>query len=276
MEAFKSFEIKRFENEQWNTLDDTLSIEEALQIRIEHTVGNIRKNEALSITMRTPGDDFELAAGLLYSEGIIDDRDQIIDINYCGEKSEGNQYHNTVTVNIEPSFTLDLEKSQRRFLSNSSCGICGKINHDQLITHSTLENENPWLTEQLVFKVIEQLKTDQIQFAHSGANHAAALYNQKAECEVLKEDIGRHNALDKLIGSLFLESAFAKKKILVLSGRNSYEMMSKAAIAKISVVLSIGAPTSLAVDLAKLYNITLIGFIKKNKFNTYNGWERFV
>ncbi len=276
MEAFKSFEIDRFENKQYSTVDDTLSIEEALQIRIEHTVEGVRINEALSLTMRTPGDDFELAAGLLYSEGILDDRDQIIDINYCGEKSEGNAYHNTVTVNIEPSYTLDLEKSQRRFLSNSSCGICGKIDHDQLITQNALEIEEPWLTEQLVFDVIESLKKDQIQFAHSGANHAAALYNTDAKCEVLKEDIGRHNALDKLIGSLFLESAFAKQKVLVLSGRNSYEMMSKTAIAKISVVLSIGAPTSLAVDLAKLYNITLIGFIKKNKFNIYNGRDRFI
>jgi len=276
VEAFKSFEIDRFENKQYSTVDDTLSIEEALQIRIEHTVEGVRINEALSLTMRTPGDDFELAAGLLYSEGILDDRDQIIDINYCGEKSEGNAYHNTVTVNIEPSYTLDLEKSQRRFLSNSSCGICGKIDHDQLITQNALEIEEPWLTEQLVFDVIESLKKDQIQFAHSGANHAAALYNTDAKCEVLKEDIGRHNALDKLIGSLFLESAFAKQKVLVLSGRNSYEMMSKTAIAKISVVLSIGAPTSLAVDLAKLYNITLIGFIKKNKFNIYNGRDRFI
>lgn len=274
--SFFSQSIQRYQKKAWTQTEDELSIEEPLEIRLEHSQNGVRQIDSISITMRTPGHDFELAAGFLFVENIIDDPNDIIEIDYCGEKEGDLELYNNVKVSISPDVTVDLEKLQRHFFTNSSCGICGKSSLEQIRTHcSPITDSTPLITPEQILKCPEYLYQKQSNFSKTGGLHASALFDLDLNIVECFEDVGRHNALDKLIGCLWLSQRLPiEQKILLLSGRTSFELVQKASRAHIPIILSIGAPSNLAVQMAIDFNITLIGFITKDKFNVYNGAER--
>lgn len=249
--------------------DDQLAVEEPLEIRL--VAG--KSHRAVSITMRTPGHDSELAAGFLFTEGILKDPSQILSIKHCGRFPSN---RNTIRVDIGAFDGIDLERLKRNFYTTSSCGVCGKSSLEALRGAGIEPIE--W-TGQLDCAVIESLpaKARELQdnFSATGGLHAAALFDQYGGLIAIREDVGRHNALDKLVGSAFLESRLPlSEHLLLLSGRASFELIQKAAAAGIGVVGAVGAPSSLAVEAAKEFGITLAGFVRDRRFNVYSNEHR--
>jgi FdhD protein len=242
------------------TAQDFIAVEEPLQIR---TAGR-----ALAVTMRTPGHDFELAAGFLFTEGLIETPDQIRDIRQDGRGIV------EITLAGEP----DLERSSRSFYMSSSCGICGKTSVDALkLTCAPLARGSLRLSSADITALPGKLRQAQAGFEHTGALHAAALFDSRGELMSLREDVGRHNALDKLIGAEFLNGRVPlNEKMLMLSGRISFELVQKALRAGIAVVAAVGAPSSLAIETALRFQMTLVGFVRDGRFNVYAGSERLI
>ena len=250
--------------------DDKLAVEEPLEIKLLY--GNIdnRTNKSISVTMRTPGNDEELGAGFLFTEGIIKNRGQISGIS-CDPA--GNKVLITLSENEKPS----LQKTERNFYTTSSCGVCGKASIDAIKTISIYKNETDAvrLKTELFYGLNDALRKNQSVFESTGGLHASALFDLEGSFIMLHEDVGRHNALDKVIGAAFLNKELPlNKHILLLSGRASFELIQKAAMAGIKIIAAVGAPSSLAVGLAKDSGITLIGFLKNNRFNIYSGEQR--
>jgi FdhD protein len=257
--------------------NDILAVEEPLEIRLAYGSPNSLITQNLAVTMRTPGNDEELALGFIFTEGIIT-RDTDIDriehvFTNC---SENNQ--NIIQVILNDVVIPNLLHAERNFYTTSSCGVCGKTSIQAIRTVSSFATEpldcepiHPGLISSLPDKLAEQ----QQLFAATGGLHAAALFNNEGNLIFIREDVGRHNALDKLIGtSLNAKILPLTKSILLLSGRASFELVQKAAMAGIPVIAAVGAPSSLAVSLAKEFGITLIGFLRNNRFNIYSGEER--
>jgi FdhD protein len=255
---------------------DFLAIEEPLEIRLGFIENGKRTHKAVSITMRTPGNDFELAAGFLFTEGILQTRDQIISIKHCG-KFPNNQ--NTVRIEFSDKTSIDFAKLQRNFYTTSSCGVCGKSSLESLATGATAieQMDFPRVESNIINQLSSKVRNAQEVFEATGGLHAAALFNISGELIDIKEDVGRHNAVDKLIGSQFLKGEIPlDDKILFLSGRASFELLQKAVMAKISIVCAVGAPSSLAVEAAKEFGVTLLGFIRDGRFNIYCGEQRLI
>ncbi len=253
---------------------DTLAVEEPLEIRLGFVAGNQLTIRAISITMRTPKNDFELAAGFLYTEGIISDRNQILAIKYCGKPG---MPENTVRIDLHRDVEIDFQRLERNFYTTSSCGVCGKTSLDALATgaESIANRLLPKISTRVINRFPETLRRSQTVFDQTGGLHAAALFDVRGALVDLKEDIGRHNAVDKLVGNQFLAGELPlDDKVLFLSGRASFELLQKAVMAKIPIVCSIGAPSSLAVEAAKNFGVTLIGFVRENRCNVYSGIER--
>lgn len=255
---------------------DALAVEEPLEIRLGFNDGGKQTHKAVSITMRTPGNDFELAAGFLFTEGIFESASQIVSIKHCG-KFPNNQ--NTVRIDLTADAEIDLKKLERNFYMTSSCGVCGKSSLEALAVRAEpIERKDfPLISAEIIHGLPEKLLRKQTIFGETGGLHAAALFDAAGNLLDLREDVGRHNALDKLIGARFL----AKKlplpdKILFLSGRGSFELMQKAAAAGIPVVAAVGAPSSLAVEAAREFGITLLGFVRDDRFNIYTGEKRII
>ncbi|MEZ5344647.1 MAG: formate dehydrogenase accessory sulfurtransferase FdhD [Pyrinomonadaceae bacterium] len=256
--------------------EDSLAVEEPLEIRIGYYSEDIFRHKAISITMRTPGNDFELAAGFLFTEGVIRSADQIQSIKYCGKPD---QPKNTVRVDLKPGTNIDLKKMERHFYTTSSCGVCGKSSLDALSTGAQPIAVNGFsgLTSELVGTLPEKLKKAQTLFNATGGLHAAGLFSTEGQLRFLNEDVGRHNALDKLIGSALLDNRLPlSNSVLFLSGRASFELVQKAVTAKIPVIAAVSAPSSLAVAAAKEFNISLLGFVRNGSFNIYSGAERII
>jgi FdhD protein len=249
---------------------DLLATEEPLEIRLRWQVEGVWQEEPLTITMRTPGHDLELAAGLLYSEGIVRRREHIASLA-VGDNS------NSVVAVLAPGHQLDLKRYQRHFYSTSSCGVCGKmaIESLQLLYRPVLPAAVASLQPVMVQALPEKLRAAQALFAGTGGVHAAGLFSATGELLVLREDIGRHNAVDKLLGArLLADDVCMDDTVLLVSGRAGFEVVQKALAANIAVLLAVGAPTSLAVDMAQAAGMTLVGFLKKTGFNCYSGAER--
>jgi len=264
-------EIIRFENGQLQSKQDVLSIEDPLEIRVSHRE-IINK---VAITMRTPGFDKELAVGFLFTEGLIKNADVIENIQISNHPEEGQ----IVKVKIQDSFDFSMEKIQRNFYTTSSCGVCGKASIESVRTACEISNpQNNFKVEsRLLTDLPEKLKNTQESFSHTGGIHACAIFTNLGKFVASFEDVGRHNALDKLIGSRLLEKNIPiDNSILLLSGRASFELIQKAAMAGISMICAIGAPSSLAVDLAEDLKICLVGFLKENRFNVYTEFNRIV
>ena len=221
--------------------------------------------------MRTPGHDMELAAGFLFTEGIIRNNREIL----CIEQEDSDK--NRIMVALQPNIKINLKNTERNFYTTSSCGVCGKSSIDAIKTVSAYKNEpdNISLKAELFYTIHEILRNRQAIFDSTGGLHAAALFDLQGNFLMLREDVGRHNALDKLIGvSLLNEQLPLCNNILLLSGRASFELIQKASMAGIKVITAVGAPSSLAVELAKECGITLIGFLRNERFNIYSGEQR--
>ena len=251
--------------------EDLVVVEEPLQIILTH---NERQNPApqtqpLTLTMRTPGNDFELAIGLLLAEGIIHQYTDVKRIWHC---QQAEPPENTVKVQLDPKIDLDLGKLQRQFLSTSSCGVCGKQNLEALEPkiYYNLKVNNLQVSSSIINSLNETLLSRQLSFRYTGAIHAAALFNRFGELDIIREDIGRHNAMDKVIGAALASRKFPlAESILFLSSRISFELVQKALMAGIPILAAVGAPSSLAVSLAERYGLTLIGFVRGDRFNVY-------
>lgn len=273
---FYQSEISRVEqNDLHQNITDTLAVEEPLEIRLGFLENNKLIHKAVSITMRTPGNDFELAAGFLFTEGILQKKSQIKAIKHCG-KFPNNQ--NTVRLDLEENAEVNIKKLTRNFYTTSSCGVCGKSSLEALNIAGARAIEQtgfPKVSAEIVHTLPKKLLENQIVFDATGGLHAAALFDAAGNLIELREDVGRHNAVDKLIGKQFLENALPlADKILFLSGRASFELIQKAVMANIPIICAVGAPSSLAVEAAKEFNITLLGFVRDGRFNIYSGEKR--
>ena len=256
---------------------DALAVEEPLEIRLGFIESGVVKHKSVSITMRTPGDDFELAAGFLFTEGIIKSLEQIKQIKHCGVPAKGGVYDNTVRVDLRVDVVIDFKKLERHFYTSSSCGVCGKTSIEALQTGvcSLAENANSTFAAETIHRLPEVLRARQNVFDRTGGLHAAALFNTNGEMISLREDVGRHNAVDKLIGARFLAGETPlSDKLLLVSGRASFELVQKALMAGIPILAAVGAPSSLAVELAREYGMTVLGFVRDNRFNIYCGAQR--
>jgi FdhD protein len=250
---------------------DALAVEEPLEIRLEADVDGHAVRKTISVTMRTPGHDVELALGFLFSEGIVRDRGQIEQAGRCGLAS------NVVRVRLAAHADVDLARLERHFYTTSSCGVCGKTSIDALRTTSryALAPGRPVVDAALIHRLPHALRAAQSVFDRTGGLHASALFNAEGRLHCLREDVGRHNALDKVIGAELLAGRLpASEYVLVVSGRASFELVQEAVMAGIPVLIAVGAPSSLAVELAVGTGMTLVGFARDGRFNVYAGSDR--
>ena len=262
-----SIKIYRQEGSLRTHQEDTLAVEEPLEIRLGYTDkqrGRIHKS--ISITMRTPGHDLSLAIGFLYSESIINNIEQISSIDQSKK--------NIIRIELLEQVSFDLSRLERHFYTTSSCGICGKASLEQLSLNGAeaIHNNTFSISQEKLLTLNDSLRKRQVLFNKTGGNHATAIFNSKGEILSISEDVGRHNAMDKLIGDMLKEHTLPiQEQGIMVSGRASFELMQKALIAGCPMLIAVGAPSSLAVELAQEYNITLIGFLNNNGFNIYHG-----
>lgn len=277
--SIKKIPIKRVSYLEFTDTTDALAIEEPLEIRLEYGTEKDRKVQNVSVTMRTPGNDAELATGFLFTEGVIKTQVEIANADYCFIACAENK-ENVIQVSLVPDAIPNLNNTERNFYTTSSCGVCGKGSINAIRTVSTFtpkKSDQIVINAELLYDLPVVLQQHQAVFADTGALHASALFNLKGELQLVREDVGRHNALDKLIGaSLNNDQLPLDNSILLLSGRASFELIQKAAMAGIQIVASVGAPSSLAVELAEEFNITLIGFLRNNRFNIYTAAHRIL
>jgi FdhD protein len=252
---------------------DVVSVEEPLEIRIGYGAGAERIQKSISVTMRTPGNDLELALGFLFTEGIISSYENVKSVRHAGTGCLS-QRENIVQVELAEDFVPRLHQSDRNFYTTSSCGVCGKSSIQSIKTISPFRDQQKTklsLSRDILYQLKGKLRTGQNGFAATGGIHASGLFTLPGELVILREDVGRHNALDKLIGNALMNNALPlNRHLLLLSGRASFELIQKAAMAGISLIVAIGAPSSLAVELAEELDITLVGFLKEDSFNIYH------
>ncbi len=273
------YQTVKYKQNQTSTIDELVSIEEPLEMIIYYKKNNDWINNSISITMRTPKNDVDLIVGLLFSEGIIHKTSEIKKVELLGHKTGKFKLQNKICVTLNNSKNLDVKHLRRNFLTNSSCGICGKASMDSLeiICKTKINKDNPKIKNSLITRIPKLLKQKQSEFSKTGGIHASALFDQNGKVLVIREDIGRHNALDKVIGHSFKNSIFdTKNQFIACSGRLSFELVQKTLMANIGLLMGVGAPTSLAIDLAKRFDITLIGFVKTDSFNIYCGENRIL
>jgi FdhD protein len=246
---------------------ETLAVEEPLEIQIAHGAADKRVVKQISVTMRTPGADFELAVGFLLTEGVIRDAN---DISHVAAVGDGG---NTVRVELSPEVVIHLPSLERNFYTTSSCGICGKASLLALQTVSPPRRKNDFSIETgLLYGLPEHLRKQQSVFARTGGLHAAGLFCAEGTLHTVREDVGRHNAVDKLLGTEFLaDRTPLRDRLLLLSGRASFELLQKAVMAGVPMVVSVGAPSSMAVQVAREFDVILAGFLRGEHFNLYNG-----
>lgn len=271
--------ITRFSNGITEPAVDLLSAEEPLEIRLGFGRATERLQKSISVTMRTPGNDFELALGFLFTEGVIQSADDVHHIQYCTEANTIENKENIVRVELKPEIEIDFNRLQRNFYTTSSCGVCGKESIEAVKTVCRFPQPNVSLTVQAehILQLPETLRSQQSNFKYTGGIHAAALFTPDAHLLAVREDVGRHNALDKLIGFCAGKHMLPlHNHVLLLSGRASFELIQKAAMAGIKMVCAVGAPSSLAVALSHEFDITLVGFLRDQRFNIYHRPDRIV
>jgi FdhD protein len=254
---------------------DTLATEEPMEIRL--LTG--QATQTVAVTMRTPGADFELAAGFLYGEGIIDSPDDVQKISYCIDSDlDAEQRYNIVNVELRGGHEFDLRPLERHFYTTSACGVCGKASLEQLeLRGCPVMTAGPEVSAEVINTLPEKLREAQGLFDATGGLHAAALFDDRGELIALREDVGRHNATDKLVGWALLEGRLPlSEHVVLVSGRSSFEILQKSLAAGAPVVCAISAPSSLAVDVAKQFGMTLVGFLRGGRFNVYAGSERIM
>jgi FdhD protein len=250
--------IVRWQQGERQERGDTLAQEEPLEIRVD--------SESVAVTMRTPGDDLALAAGFLFTEAVISGREDILSI--------ASPARNIVAVQLAPGVRLDLDRLRRNVYVSSSCGVCGKASAESVFQHCPTLPPGPLVSPEVLLSLPETLRAAQSAFEQTGGVHASARFSDRGELLDLKEDVGRHNALDKLIGAALLDPTSLVGGLLLVSGRASFELVQKAAMAGFGVMAAVGAPSSLAVETAERVGLTLVGFLKADRFNIYAGGGR--
>ncbi len=259
------------ENGKVRSQSDQLATEEPLEIRL------VSPQKTIAVTMRTPGADFELAAGFLYGEGVVKNREDIARISYCVDPEvDGEQRFNIVNVALREGLSVDLQPLERHFFTTSACGVCGKASLEALrLRGCPVIPEGTEVPVEVIYSLPEQLRKAQRVFSSTGGLHAAALFDLQGQLLSVQEDVGRHNALDKLVGSAVLSNQLPlNNQIVMVSGRSSFEILQKCLAARVPIVCAVSAPSSLAVALAREFGITLVGFLRGERFNVYAGRER--
>lgn len=266
--------IKKVHDRQITEAEDALAAEEPLEIRLLYGPTHNRRQQSITVTMRTPGQDHELATGFLFTEGLIHSTADITDIQFAQDDQ------NAIQVTLDERVQPALQPVQRNFFSNSGCGVCGKTEISSIYTTvRTPSSGGTVLTfpATRLLSLPDVLREQQRLFEDTGGLHAAALFDAQGQLLLLREDIGRHNAVDKLIGASLAESHVRlHNSLLLLSGRAGFELIQKAAMAGIPIIAAVGAPSSMAVKMAREWNITLVGFLREQRCNIYTGEERII
>jgi len=273
------YKVLKFRSNTSKEVDDQISIEEPLEIIIKYKDKNNWVENTISITMRTPGSDKDLVRGFLFNEKVIEKIDYIEKIEENGELVGQYKLHNKVIVTINNAENIDIDKIKRNFLTNSSCGVCGKTSLDSLeiIKKDKIIKNIPKIPYEIIMKSPDILKKNQSEFSKTGGIHASGLFKINGDIVAVKEDVGRHNALDKLIGYVLKQKLLdTSSQFLTCSGRLNFDLVQKALMSNIGVIIGVGAPTSLAIDLANKFNMTLVGFVKEGSFNIYSNKERII
>ena len=271
--------ISKIKNSEIKKIKDPVSVEEPLEMRLKFKKDNEWVSQNISITMRTPGSDEDLIRGFLLNEKIIENVNKITSIEQIGDPVGDYNLKNIIEATIDDTKNLEIGKLKRNFVTNSSCGVCGKTSLDaiKIIKNEKLDLNFPKLKKEIIVKSPELLRNMQSEFAKTGGIHASALIDISGNTIALKEDVGRHNALDKLIGfSHYNKLIDNNSQFIACSGRLNFELVQKALMSDIGIMVGVGAPTSLAIDLAKRFDMTLVGFAKSDSFNIYCNENRVI
>ena len=273
------YKVLKYKSNNAKNIDDLISIEEPLEITIKFKNKEIWNENIISITMRTPGNDKDLVRGFLFNERIIEKIEYIDKIESVGENVGQYSLKNKIVATINNSENVDIDKIKRNFLTNSSCGVCGKTSLDSLevIKKDKILKSLPKISHDIIMKSPTTLRENQSEFSKTGGIHASGLFSDNGDVVAIKEDVGRHNALDKLIGYALQKKLLKpSNQFLTCSGRLNFELVQKALMSNIGVLIGVGAPTSLAIDLANKFDMTLVGFVKQDSFNIYSNKERII
>ena len=273
------YNVTKLRDNNTEDIKDSVSVEEPLEMNLKFKINGKWQTENLSITMRTPGNDEDLISGFLFNERIIQNISEIENIEKKGEKVGDYSIQNKIEATINNSKNIDIEKFKRNFLTNSSCGVCGKTSLDtiEVIKNEKLNLSFPKINKKTILKSPELLTNEQSEFSKTGGIHASALIDKDGNVIATREDVGRHNALDKLVGYVHKKKLIDNhSQFIACSGRLNFELIQKGLMSNIGLMAGVGAPTSLAIDLAKRFNMTLLGFVKKNSFNIYTNKERVL
>ena len=271
------YKVAKFKSNKIENVDDLISIEEPLEISIRYKDQDNWVNQILSITMRTPGDDEDLVRGFLYNEQIIENINHIDTIESFGDKVGQYNIQNKILATLNNSQNVNITKIKRDFLTNSSCGVCGKSSLDalEIIKKEKPSSSEPKITKDIIIQSPDILRNNQSEFSKTGGIHASGLFDNNGKLISIREDVGRHNALDKLIGSVLKNNQLKPtNQFITCSGRLNFELVQKVLMTNIGIMIGVGAPTSLAIDLANKFDMTLIGFVKGDSFNIYTNNQK--
>ena len=273
------YKVVKFIKEKFENIDDLISIEEPLEISLKYKNQNKWIINSLAITMRTPGHDEDLVRGFLFNEQIIQNINEIDNIKSFGDKVGQYKIQNKIEITLNNSENIDISKIKRDFLTNSSCGVCGKSSLDaiEIIKKDKTSNTMPKLKKEVIINSPSILRKNQSEFAKTGGIHASGLFSSDGKLISIREDVGRHNALDKMIGNaLIKDQIIPKNQFITCSGRLNFELVQKVLMTNIGLMIGVGAPTSLAIDLANRFDMTLIGFVKEDSFNIYTNNQKVI
>ena len=273
------YKITKFTKGKLENIDDLISIEEPLEISLKFKDKEKWNTKSLSITMRTPGHDKDLVRGFLFNEQIIQNIKDIESIESFGEKVGQYKIQNKILVTLNNSKNIDISKIKRDFLTNSSCGVCGKSSLDalEILKKDKTPKSNPKLSKDIIINSPSILRQNQSEFSKTGGIHASGLFSSDGKLISLREDVGRHNALDKMIGdSLINNHLNPSNQFIACSGRLNFELVQKVLMTNIGLMIGVGAPTSLAIDLANRFDMTLVGFVKEDSFNIYTNKQKVI
>ena len=266
------YKVLKYSYNNFEDVEDLVSIEEPLEISLKYKEKNKWIEQTLSITMRTPGNDDDLVRGFLFNEQIVKSINDIDSIESYGDKVGQYKIQNKILATLNNSENVNISKIKRDFLTNSSCGVCGKSSLDalEIIKITKTNASEPKISKDVIIQSPNILREGQSEFSKTGGIHASGLFNSGGKLIALREDVGRHNALDKLIGCALEKKQFdPKNQFITCSGRLNFELVQKVLMTDIGIMIGVGAPTSLAIDLANKFDITLIGFVKRDSFNIY-------
>ena len=273
------YKVTKFKKGKLENVNDLISIEEPLEISIKFKEKDKWITQSLSITMRTPGHDKDLVRGFLFNEQIIQNLKDIENIESFGDKVGQYNIQNKIIITLNNSQNVNISKIKRDFLTNSSCGVCGKSSLDSLeiIKKEKTPKLSPILSEEIIINSPSTLRKNQSEFAKTGGIHASGLFSSNGNLISLREDVGRHNALDKMIGDSLINNYLnPNDQFITCSGRLNFELVQKVLMTNIGLMIGVGAPTSLAIDLANRFDMTLVGFVKEDSFNIYTNNQKVI